>query len=196
VRTIRALADFILFVILSAGLIGQTVPADRPLDKVPESWLNVRHQPWVDWSIRVSPAFLDYQQRLLGDISVSISSKEIAWRLNDPELDTFFVVRDAAGHSYQFVARTDLTKFKREVEFGWHLPRYFLPGDYRIAVVLYDAATKEHNVRTARLRVPGFGHDPLPHDPLPNAWRDLPAWNSRLSRVLRPRRPIHCSFLR
>jgi uncharacterized membrane protein YjdF len=118
VRTIRALAIVILFAILSVGLIGQTVP----LKKVPESWLEVRHQPWVDWSIQVSPAFLDFEQRLCGDISVSISSQEIARRLNDPELDTFFVIRDAAGHSYQFVARTDLTKFKREVEFGWHLP--------------------------------------------------------------------------
>jgi len=170
VRKIRTLAIVLLFAVLSAGPIGQTIP----LKTIPEVWLEAHHQPWVDWSVQVSPAFLDYEQRLVGDISVSISSKEIARRLNDPELDTFFVVRDAAGHSYQFVARTDLTKFKREVEFGWHLPTYFLPGDYRIAVVLYDAATKEHSLRTARMRVPGFGHDPLPHDPLPDAWRDLP----------------------
>jgi len=47
---------------------------------------------------------------------------------------------------------------------------FLLPGDYRIAVAIFANATGEHGVIKRRLHV-----SPLKNDPLPGAWRDLPA---------------------
>jgi hypothetical protein len=47
---------------------------------------------------------------------------------------------------------------------------FVLPGDYLVAVALYDTATREHSLARKHLHV-----GQLKNDPLPDAWRDLPA---------------------
>jgi hypothetical protein len=46
---------------------------------------------------------------------------------------------------------------------------FVLPGDYQVAMGLFVTGTKEHAVTHKTVRV-----DALHHDPLPDAWRDLP----------------------
>src|SRR5262249_44319056 len=43
------------------------------------------------------------------------------------------------------------------------------PGDYRVAVVIFDSRTGEHGSAQRTLRV-----NPLKNDPLPTAWQTLP----------------------
>jgi hypothetical protein len=212
VRSVRALT----IAIFSAALFGQPSDINRAPDAVPEEWLQVRHQPWVDWFIGVSPAILDYQQRMRAIIRTTLNGDEIERRLDDSELDLFVVVRDAAGHSYSFERRMDLTTMKVPAggeEFSWNtqqldwsLPVYFLPGDYRIFLVLYDTTTKEHSLQKTRLRVPRLSHDPLPeawshvppvefaplygqHGEKPDRWR-LPSLAGRLNLPVAPARRI------
>jgi len=52
--------------------------------------------------------------------------------------------------------------------FAWGA--FVLPGDYKVALALYDSETGEHNFTQRVMRIA-----PLKKDPLPEAWRDLPS---------------------
>ena len=45
-----------------------------------------------------------------------------------------------------------------------------LPGDYRVSMVIFDTKTGEHSAMQKPLHV-----NALRNDPLPLAWKDLPA---------------------
>ena len=47
---------------------------------------------------------------------------------------------------------------------------FVLPGDYRVSMVIFDTKTGEHSAMQKMLHV-----NPLRNDPLPAAWKDLPA---------------------
>jgi hypothetical protein len=44
-----------------------------------------------------------------------------------------------------------------------------VPGDYQVAAAVFDTGSNEHALKKTKLHVPD-----VPHDPLPDAWRNLP----------------------
>lgn len=106
-----------------------------------------------------------------------------ALHLSDPELSPhqrYLVTLDIHADVHepgQFVALVQLTDAKDRV---WQKHRDFkasvtesffiLPGNYHLAVAVFDAASGEHSVVQRNLHVPN-----LKNDPLPEMWRDLPA---------------------
>jgi hypothetical protein len=80
---------------------------------------------------------------------------------------------DEDGAVWQFHESIDLARVPEQIRHNDVLyPRSFflLPGDYRLAIAIYDTATEEHSVTKRRLHV-----SPLHNDPLPQAWTGLPA---------------------
>ena len=58
---------------------------------------------------------------------------------------------------------------KSDVVFSWGA--YALPGDYKVAVALYDKKSGEHDFAENTFHV-----DRLKNDPLPEAWKDEPSF--------------------
>ena len=84
---------------------------------------------------------------------------------------------------------------------------FVMPGDYRVEMALYDTATSEHTMSKRKLHVAA-----LRNDPLPEAWRGLPAvefvnpsqppdsWylpsiQGRLSLKVEPREPVQVNLV-
>jgi hypothetical protein len=81
-------------------------------------------------------------------------------------------VTDTAGNAHRNFGILELQSLKPElakgdVVFSWGA--YALPGDYKVAVALYDKKSGEHDFAENMLHV-----DRLKNDPLPEAWRDVP----------------------
>src|SRR5208282_5015091 len=47
---------------------------------------------------------------------------------------------------------------------------FMTPGEFHVAAAVYDVLSKEHSLKQMKLHVPEVAHDPLP-----GAWRDIPA---------------------
>ncbi len=85
-----------------------------------------------------------------------------------------FQFQDSAGHLYQDHGVLELNK----VEIGaraqiivYTESVFAMPGNYPVAIAVYDTRSKEHWYRSRdTVKVPNFKNDPLPF-----AWRDLPA---------------------
>ena len=82
-------------------------------------------------------------------------------------------VLDDQGAAYQNHSAIDLEKVEAGLKASnlvYVQSVFLLPGDYRVAAAVVDTTTGEHGVRTDKAHVA-----PLRTDPLPEAWRDLPA---------------------
>jgi hypothetical protein len=102
-----------------------------------------------------------------------VDGAELARRRGDGQLLVLLQIGDQQGRRYQNHLAIELAKMeegiaKQDVDLTF--TAFVTPGDYRVAVALYDTATREHSVKQDKLEVA-----PLKNDPLPGAWRDLPA---------------------
>ncbi len=165
-----------LAVLLGVATVGQVFAQRRGLDpefaKVPfDEWMKGGNQAQIKWKIRIYPTRLSNHQRLLTQIQVALDGAELAKRRGQGRMIAFVQVSDEQGRRYQNHAIIELNK----VEEGWKasdvtfdVPAFILPGEYRVAVAIYDTATSEHCARQEKLRV-----SPLKNDPLPDVWQDL-----------------------
>lgn len=85
----------------------------------------------------------------------------------------FIQITDHDGVRYQSHGAIELSKLGDDVKttiLDYSQGAFFLPGDYQLAIAILDTTTGEHSSR----QMP-FGVDPLQHELLPGAWRDLPS---------------------
>ena len=81
--------------------------------------------------------------------------------------------QDSAERVYQAHGTIDLEDVKDEAgksNITYDQEAFVLPGDYRVGMVIFDTKTGEHSAAQKTLHV-----NPLRNDPLPGAWKDLPA---------------------
>jgi hypothetical protein len=136
-------------------------------------WFDRPEQTGMRWTARVSRPRLSTHQRLSAELEVSLDGVELAKRRGKGQLFVLAQLNDAKGQAFQDHGTIELDKIEEGVskqDVTCTLTAFILPGDYGVSLALFFTSTGEHSVKREKLHVP-----PLKNDPLPEAWRDLPA---------------------
>ena len=181
--------------------------ADSALDR----WAKEAPITQIPWKVRVISAGLSLHQRLVAHLEMEIKGRELVKRAKDGRLIALVRVTDAAGHRYRDFGVIDMKEIKPEMRKRTWVSMwdaFVLPGEYKVAIALYDKASGEHDFQQSTLHVSG-----LKNDPLPEVWQGLPAWEfwapitderdaifhsdieDRLHLPLRTQRPIQLEIL-
>ncbi len=164
-----------------------------------EDWLKGKDDARIRWQLHVFPAQLSENQRLETTVRAGVDADEFMRR---GPLVVYLQIRDRENRSYR--SFTSLTPGKdvnmaEVASLNWDQHACVLPGDYDVAAAVYDTRSKEHSLKRAKLHVPE-----LPHDPLANAWRDLPEVDfsdcvpidsPQLFLPLKTERPVHVDLV-
>jgi hypothetical protein len=157
-----------------AGPLIASGSPDPYFEKVPfEQWLAQNDQTHFHWSARISTPQLSSHQRLATRLDVEVDGGELARRRGKGEFVMFLQVNDEKDHAWQTHNSIDLEPVKKTISASNAVfSQYFfvLPGEYRLSIAVFDSATGEHSVLKRKLHVGAPRGDPLP-----DAWRDLPA---------------------
>jgi hypothetical protein len=171
-RNLSALLAFAAVCQSTAWAQGGT--ADPVFSIVPfHRWLAEGDQTHFRWTARVSGAELSGHQRLLTKVEIEVDGAELVGRRGDGQLVMMIQFQDGAEHVYQAHGSIDLANIKDEAaknNFNYTQEAFVLPGDYRVSMVIFDTKTGEHSAVERPLHV-----NALRKDPLPLAWKDLPA---------------------
>jgi len=171
---VTRLASFPLLVALAASPLAVRAQTDPVFAQVPfGQWLSEGDQSHMRWSVRMSEPQLSTHQRLIASIDVEVDGAELAKRRGKGQFLVLLRVNDEKGRVWQNHLEMDLEHMEEGMKANnavFSQLVFLLPGDYRIAVAIFANATGEHGVIKRRLHV-----SPLKNDPLPGAWRDLPA---------------------
>jgi hypothetical protein len=148
--------------------------SDAAFAKVPfDEWLQAGNQTNIRWSMHVSRPQLSNHQRLSSLVEAQVDGRDLASRRGRGEMAIFIQITDREGNVYQTHGAIDLEKMEegvRSQDVTYSQSVFVLPGEYRVAVALFDTASREHTARQENWVVP-----PMKNDPLPEAWKDLPA---------------------
>jgi hypothetical protein len=142
-----------------------TIPFDRWSEKDPGSHFR--------WSTHISSPALGQHQRLTIDITIQVDGADLVKRRGQGKMQLLIQLRDQAGGLYQVHNALSLDDVKPEASHSYSVytqNTLVVPGDYQAALGWFIASTGEHAIVRRALHV-----DPLPHDPLPDAWRELPS---------------------
>ena len=149
-------------------------PAPQPaLDRISiDPWIPEGPREEIRWRKRLYKPALSLHQRLLTVLEIKVPVKELAKRRDAGRLVAILQVTDSKGRVYREDDDLDLQMVnpkarKAEIVFMWRA--FMLPGDYTLAMALYDTATRERSFEQRSLRV-----EAMKSDPLPEAWKDLP----------------------
>ena len=179
-----------LLPLLALGLAGSSTALaqgngapDPVFSSMPfERWLAEGEPTHFRWSVRVGGAELNSHQRLQTRVEIQVDGNELVSRRGDGELGVMIQFEDGAKRLYQTHGGIDLKEVKDDTgksNIQYLQDAFVLPGDYRVSVVIFDAKTRDHWAEQKTLHV-----SPLRNDPLPDAWKDLPA--VELLRALEP----------
>jgi hypothetical protein len=153
---------------------GGAASPDPAFSAVPfERWLAEGEPTSLRWTVRVGAAALNNHQRLQTRVEIQMDGNELVSRRGHGELGVMIQFEDSAKRLYQTHGGIDLQEVKDDT--GKSNVQYLqdamvLPGDYRVSVVIFDAKTRDHWAEQKTLHV-----NPLHNDPLPGAWKNLPA---------------------
>ncbi len=126
----------------------------------------------LPFRVEMTPAKLSNHQRLQASIIVRIDGKEISKRNGEGLLETEIEIVDRKGVRYRSRGTSEikgLTPEGKRPDIVYVLDFFALPGNYTAYVSVGDTASNEGGAARHAFFVP-----PLPNDPLPRAWRDLP----------------------
>lgn len=173
--TRRALLAFLPILPPSlAAAEGQPGALDPVFSQLPfEQWLNGQGETHMHWSAKVTDPQLSPHQRLVANVFVQVDGGELARLRGKGRFLVLLQVTDNQSHVWQNHLEINLKQMKEGVKgSNAELSQQFfvLPGDYSVSIAVYSGATGDHSTLTRRLHVTG-----LRNDPLPDAWRDLPA---------------------
>lgn len=142
--------------------------------KVPfQKWAAEGPKGDLPWHVHVAPPKLTLHQRLAVKIEIQLDGKELAKRCCDGQATALIELTDSQGRTYRnFVEKelkdAELAMSDSMVVLSWQV--FLLPGDYRAIVAFYYSGRDPHSLAVQKIHV-----EPLRHDPLPEAWRDLPS---------------------
>jgi hypothetical protein len=175
-------ALFVLYVVFAASCLPGSTDAsltvagsaDPAFSSIPfDQWLTQPDRSHIHWTAHVSDTELSTHQRLISRVYIQVDGAELAKRRGKGQFLVLVQVNDEQGHAWQNHQEMDLERIEagmkaNDAVFSQLL--FLRPGDYRIAIAVFATATAEHSVVKRRLHVAA-----LKNDPLPGAWRDLPA---------------------
>jgi hypothetical protein len=144
--------------------IFSTVPFDR--------WLAASDHIQIPFKGDAAVPALGSFQRLRLTMNITVDGREIAKRPASGRLLMFLQFTDSARHIYQGHGEVDLkevTATIKQADLVYSHSLLVVPGDYQVAMAVFDTETGEHGLIRKTLHVP-----PLKEEPLPEAWRGLP----------------------
>jgi hypothetical protein len=179
--TMAPVTRFAIFLLLIAiapcTLSAQTAQggsADPAFSKIPfDQWLSEGDQSHMRWTVRLSEPELSTHQRFVAEVSVQVDGAELARRRGKGQFLVLVQVTDEKGGVWQNHQEMDLEHMEEGMKTNnavFSQLLFVLPGDYRVSIATFANATGEHSALQRKLHV-----SPLKNDPLPGAWRDLPA---------------------
>ena len=143
----------------------------QPPQDVPfQDWLKGKDDTRIRWQLHVPPAQLSERQRLETFVGAFVDGDEFVKR---GPLLVFLQILDRENRPYRIYTPLIPEKDQNPAEaasINWVEQVCVTPGDYDVAVAVYDTRSKEHSLKRTKLHVPD-----LSHDPLPGLWRDLPS---------------------
>ena len=170
---VRTAVLVLLIIVEASPGFTQRGSLDPAFTKVPfDQWLQGGDEGQIRWTAHVLHPQLSAHQRLMARVEVQMDGAELARRRGKGQLVIFVRLTDAEGRPYQDHGIIDLEKIEegiRNQNVTYVESAFVLPGDYRVAVAIFDTATGEHSAKQEKLHVPAPKNDPLP-----DAWRDLP----------------------
>src|SRR5437588_10341617 len=175
-RELNSLFAFLFSLCIASSLSGQQIGKSDPhlFDHVPfDQWLAEGPREQIPFKVRTYDAELSVYQRLVTHLEMTIHGKELSRRGNNGDLLGFLQITDSSGHSYRDALKLELVQLNpdmrnNDVLFGFDA--FVLPGTYSVTLALHHTGTSEHSLAQRTIHV-----SPLKDDPLPDAWRDLPA---------------------
>lgn len=179
-----------------------TIPFDR--------WVEEGEQAHIHWSAKLLPVELSNHQRLEAKVELVLDGNELVRRRGKGYLAMLVQFTDSENRVYQTHQALDLQAVKDDTSksnITFTQPAFVTPGDYRVALAVFDTATGEHSAMRLPLHV-----NPIKNDPLPGSGRDLPAVEllkpadspdalflpdirGRLRLPLQTQRPVHVEAL-
>jgi hypothetical protein len=167
----KPLLQLFCAIALAAPLFSQTT--DEPFSFYQEKfeqWRNEGPREQVPWKVRLLSRGLSFHQRLQARIEIEADADHILKHGRSGRVIALIQLTDSKGQTYGNDGTLKLSEMKdtrnADVIFSWDA--FVLPGDYRVALALYDTQSGEHDFAQHHIRV-----DPLKPDPLSEAWRDL-----------------------
>jgi hypothetical protein len=146
---------------------------DPAFERIPfNQWLGEGPDTRFHWKARVTRAELSFHQRLVATVQIALDGKDLETRRKG-EMVFLVQITDSEGARYQEHSSIQLNKLDENIQgadLGISHRAFIRPGDYQMAVALFDSATGEHSVMQSQFRVAL-----PPYDFLTDAWRDLPA---------------------
>ncbi len=157
---------------LVAPASGPSGTLDPAFERIPfDKWLGEHDQARFRWSASVPRAELSFHQRLMSRVEIKVDGRDLERRRGEGELVFFVQITSRDGLRYQDHGTIDLSKLDENIkaaDLEYSQPAFFLPGDFRLAMAIFDTATGEHSAKQMQFRVA-----PPQHDLLPDAWHDL-----------------------
>ncbi len=167
---------FVLSFLTVAGLAWpatQRDALDPAFERVPfDRWLAESSDTSFHWKARVARAELSFHQRFVTAVEIALDGKDLGTRRKG-ELVFLIQITDSAGARYQHHSAIELNKLDeniKEADLEISQRAFVLPGDYRLAVAIFDTASMDHSTMQTQFRVAQPQSDFLPE-----AWRDLPS---------------------
>lgn len=152
----------------SAQRNGGAYFARFPFDR----WAAENAKPGIHWNVELESARLSPHQRLLSTIRIHVEGSELKSRPGG-QIIAFLRIEDAAGGRYQMAHTSSVRRLNKGDKYDRltvTFTAFFRPGDYTVSLAVCDPMTLDHSFARRSYRVA-----PLKSDPLPDAWRDLPA---------------------
>ena len=160
--------------LMIVGAAAQSGQRDRYFTRYPfEKWKTENARPAIKWTEHILPARLSAHQRLVTRFEIGLDTHEIEKRRGRGDIIVLIEIQDALGRQWRTHQTFDLRRIPKDGKangFVFSLESFIVPGDYQVWMAVCDSATLEHGMKQKRLHVA-----PLRSDPLPEAWRDLPA---------------------
>ncbi|HXE62515.1 MAG TPA: hypothetical protein VN519_03195 [Bryobacteraceae bacterium] len=137
-----------------------------------DAWAAENAKPGIRWNVQLETARLTPHQRLSASIRMDVDRSELKSRPGG-QIVAFIRMEDASGGRYQTASTSWITPLREGENYGdltVTFTAFVLPGDYVISLAVCDPKTLAHSFTSRRYRVA-----PIKSDPLPAAWKDLPA---------------------
>lgn len=147
---------------------------DPEFDKVPfAQWLSEVSLTKWKWKVRLLPVTLSAHQRLLAKVQIEVDGSDLVKKRQSGKFIVFFQFTDAGGRVFQDHASIGLEKVPQNLT-GSVITvsdtAFVLPGEFRVALAIWNIETGEHSVKQDILLV-----EPIHSDPLPLLWQKLPS---------------------
>lgn len=170
----RLVLSIALGLAAAAGSYARDGAPDPAFAAVPfDRWLTSGDQAKIHWTLHLSEPALTPHQRLAISLEVQVEGAELVKRRGDGRFLVLLQVNDEKNRAWQTHGEFDLENFREGAKTGdavFSQSFFAVPGDYRVAVALFDGGSGEHSLVQRTLHVAA-----LKSDPLPEMWRDLPA---------------------